>query len=97
GVFAAIFYGVGGRFSQRPADLAVIGFIFVLMTLVYFAAFTALVSSTPGLLVMGLEVRTLDGASPTATDSVLRAIGYLVSTSALMLGRSEEHTSELQS
>ena len=86
GVFAAIFYGVGGRFSERPADLAVIGFIFVLMTLVYFAAFTALVSSTPGLLVMGLEVRTLDGASPTATDSVLRAIGYLVSTSALMLG-----------
>jgi len=35
---------------------------------------------------MGLEVRTLDGASPTATDSVLRAVGYLVSTSALMLG-----------
>ena len=86
GVFAAIFYGVGGRFSERPADLAVIGFILVLITLVYFAAFTALVSSTPGLLVMGLEVRTLDGAPPTATDSVLRAIGYLVSTSALMLG-----------
>src|SRR2546428_8845156 len=86
GVFAAIFYGVGGRFSERPADLAVIGFILVLMTLVYFAAFTALVSSTPGLLLMGLEVRTVDGASPTATDSLLRALGYLVSASALMLG-----------
>ena len=86
GVFAAIFYGVGGRFSERPADLAVIAFILVLIALAYFAAFTALVSSTPGLLLMGLEVRTLDGASPTATDSVLRAVGYLVSTSALMLG-----------
>jgi uncharacterized RDD family membrane protein YckC len=86
GVFAAIFYAVGGRFSDSSTDRAVIAFIVVLLILVYLGAFTALASSTPGLLFMGLEVRSLDGTAPTPTDSVLRALGCLISASALMLG-----------
>lgn len=86
GIFALIFFAVGGRLSRNSVTLAVMGFIGVLFVLVYFASFIALTYSTPGLLAMNLEVRTLDGQSPTPGDAALRAFGYLVSAGALMLG-----------
>jgi len=86
GIFALIFWAAGGRVDRSPVTLAVAGFIAVLLILVYFGSFTALTFSTPGLLSMGLEVRTLDGAPPTLTDAALRAFGVVVSASALMLG-----------
>ena len=86
GIFLLIFWGVGGRVDRSPTTLGVTAFIAVLLILVYFGSFTALTFSTPGLLSMGLEVRTLDGTPPTATDAALRAFGIVVSMSALMLG-----------
>jgi uncharacterized RDD family membrane protein YckC len=86
GLFALIFWAAGGRFSRNPVNLAVMGFIVVLFVLVYFVSFIALTYSTPGLSAMNLEVRTVDGHSPTPSDAAVRAFGYLVSAGALMLG-----------
>jgi uncharacterized RDD family membrane protein YckC len=86
GLFALIFWRAGGRLSPQPLELGVIGFITSLSIMAYFGVFTALTCTTPGLLWLGIEVRTLDGAYPTATQALWRAFGYLVSTSALMLG-----------
>lgn len=86
GLFALIFWRAGGRISPDPVNFAVLAFLLVFFILVYFGLFTALTSSTPGQLSMGLEVRNLDGTFPSAQDSFWRAFGVLVSGSALMLG-----------
>lgn len=86
GLFALIFWRAGGRMSPQPLNLAVVAFIAVFFIMAYFGLFTALTSTTPGLLWMGLEVRTVEGGHPTAQDAFWRAFGYLVSIAALMLG-----------
>ena len=86
GLFALIFWRAGAHVTPRPLNIAVLGLIGLLIFLVYFGLFTALTASTPGLLWMGLEVRNFDGGAPSARESCWRAFGYLVSTSALMLG-----------
>jgi uncharacterized RDD family membrane protein YckC len=85
-IFALIFWRAGGRLSLQPLNLMVVGFMAVSFLFAYFGLFTALTTSTPGLLWMGLEVRKLDGTPPTARDACWRAFGYLVSITALMLG-----------
>lgn len=87
GLFAFIFLWVArGHLRLDPLNLAVLAVIAVFFILVYFGLFTTLTSSTPGLLWMECEVRNLEGAHPTTQESFLRAFGYLVSITALMLG-----------
>jgi uncharacterized RDD family membrane protein YckC len=86
GLFGTIFWGIGGRLSLKPADLAISGSIALILGLAYFGCFTAAASGTPGMLLANLEVRNLDGGPPSVAESLSRALGYLVSTSALMLG-----------
>jgi len=86
GLFALIFWRAGGQLSPGPLNLAVLAFIAIFFILAYFGLFTALTSSTPGLLWMGLEVRTMDGLRPSPQESFWRAFGYLVSGSAIMMG-----------
>lgn len=86
GLFALIFWVVGGHVSVNPLNLAILGSITTLFLLAYFGIFTALSSSTPGLLWMNLEVRSLDGGAPTPRESFWRAFGYLISGASLMLG-----------
>lgn len=86
GLFALIFCQAGGRISPEPLNVAVIALMAGFFMLVYFGLFTAVSSATPGLLWMGLEVRTLDGTVPTGRESFWRAFGYAVSTAALLLG-----------
>ena len=86
GVFALIFWRAGGHLSLSPFNLAIVAFITIFLALAYFGAFTALTSTTPGLLWVGIEVRSLQGGHPTLRQSLWRAFGYLVSTSALFLG-----------
>ena len=86
GLFALIYWWAGGRLTPNPLNLAVVGFIGVLMSLAYFGVFTVLTSTTPGLLWVGIEVRNLQGNPPTPRQACWRAFGYLVSTSALLLG-----------
>jgi uncharacterized RDD family membrane protein YckC len=86
GLFALIYWRAGGRLTPNPLNLTVVGFIGVLISLAYFGVFTLLTSTTPGLLWVGIEVRNLQGNPPTARQACWRAFGYLVSTSALLLG-----------
>lgn len=85
-LFALIFWRAGGRLSLRPLDLTVLAVIAAFFILAYFGAFTALVSSTPGLLWLGLEIRNYRGERPGPREAFWRAFGYLVSMSALMMG-----------
>ncbi len=86
GLFALIFWVVGGHFLRNALNFAILGTISILFLLAYFGIFTALSSSTPGLLWMNLEVRSLDGGAPSPQESFWRAFGYLVSMASLMLG-----------
>ena len=86
GLFALIYWRAGGLFAGNPLTFAVAAFIGVVICLAYFGIFTALTSTTPGLLWMGIEVRNLQGNPPTTRQVFWRSFGYLVSTSALLLG-----------
>lgn len=86
GVFALIFSRAGGHLTPTPLNLAVLGFIIATLGISYFGAFTAITSTTPGLLWVGIEVRNMSGSHPTPRQAFWRAFGYLVSASALMLG-----------
>ncbi len=85
-VFALIFWRAGGHVSSHPLTLLVMGFVVIFMVMMYFGAFTAIIAATPGLLWMGIEVRSLAGGPPTVGQAVWRAFGCLVSASALLLG-----------
>jgi uncharacterized RDD family membrane protein YckC len=86
GLFALIFWRAGGHLTPDPRNLAIVALIAVIFVWTYFGLFTALTFSTPGLIWMGIEVRNMEGWQPTLRESFLRAFGYLVSISALMLG-----------
>lgn len=86
GLFAVIFWRAGGHITLQPLNMVVLSFIPVFLIMAYFGLFTALTSTTPGLLWMGLEVRSMDGGLPTPQEAFWRAFGCLVSTGALLLG-----------
>jgi uncharacterized RDD family membrane protein YckC len=85
-IFGVIFWRFCGRISMSPLNAAVLGIVAALEIFAYFWLFTALASATPGLLWVGCEIRSLGGARPSVQESFWRAVGVLVSLSALMLG-----------
>jgi uncharacterized RDD family membrane protein YckC len=86
GLFALIFWGAGGHLTPVPPNLAIVAVIAIIFVWAYFGLFTALTFSTPGQTWMGIEVRNTEGWPPAPRESFLRAFGYLVSLSALMIG-----------
>jgi uncharacterized RDD family membrane protein YckC len=86
GLYALIFWQVGGTFSSEPLQLAATGLIGAFFIMLYFAGSTAIASATPGLIWAGLEVITFEGNQPGISECLWRGFGYLVSMSALMLG-----------
>jgi len=86
GLFSLIFWTTGGHLTLFPPNLAIVAVIVFIFVWSYFGFFTALTYSTPGLTWMGIEVRTTEGWPPAPRESFLRAFGYLVSFSALMIG-----------
>ena len=86
GLFALIFFIVGGHATLGPLNLAIFGSIGTIFVLAYFGLFCALSSSTPGLLMLNLEFRSLEGDPPSPAESLWRAFGYLISGASLMLG-----------
>ena len=86
GLFALIFWRAGGHLTPDPRNLAIVALMAVVFVWTYFGLFTALTFSTPGLIWMGIEVRNMEGWQPTLRECFLRAFGYLVSISALMIG-----------
>ena len=85
-VFGTVFWRVCGRISLGPFNLAILGLVAVILIFAYFGLFTAIAAATPGLLWMGCEIRNLRGSPPTVRESFWRALGVLVSLSALMVG-----------
>ncbi|HEV2175916.1 MAG TPA: RDD family protein [Terriglobia bacterium] len=85
-LFVLVFWVTGGRFHAQPAELAVAAFVGAFFVLFYFGLFGALALATPGERWCGLMVRNLDGGFPAPQESLWRALGYLVSISALMVG-----------
>ena len=85
-LFGLIFWRSGGHLSPNPINFAVVGVMILTLIFSYFGIFTALTSTTPGLMIMGFEIRSLHGTNPSPRESCWRAFGILVSMSALMLG-----------
>lgn len=85
-LFALVFWRAGGSLSPRPLNYLVVALIAAFFVFIYFGLFTAITASTPGLLWMGLEVRSFEGEYPAARESFWRAFGYLISIAGLMLG-----------
>ena len=85
-LFGLIFWRSGGHLSPNPVNFAVVGVMILTLIFFYFGIFTALTSTTPGLMIMGCEIRNLHGTYPSPRESCWRAFGILVSMSALMLG-----------
>lgn len=86
GIFAAVFRAVGGQIQPGRLSMGVLLLIAGFWVFTYFAAFSAVTSSTPGQAFMGLSVRNFDGELPTRPECLLRAFGYLVSLGSMMLG-----------
>ena len=86
GIYALIFWRVGGSFSPGPLDLVAAAAVGTFFILLYFAGCTAIASATPGLMWAGLEVITFEGDPPKLSHCLWRGLGYLVSMSAMMLG-----------
>ncbi len=86
GLFALLFWLVGGHIERTPTGFAIIVSIGVFWLFVYFASFSAIAFSTPGQSLMGLSLRNFDGGLPGRQECFLRAFGYLVSIASLMLG-----------
>ncbi|TAM84217.1 MAG: RDD family protein [Acidobacteria bacterium] len=86
GLYALIFWQVGGKFSLGPVQAGVIALVAAAFIFLYFTGCTAMASATPGLMWAGLEVITFEGNRPRFSDCLWRGFGYLVSISALMLG-----------
>jgi uncharacterized RDD family membrane protein YckC len=64
----------GGAFRILLASLAA-----VLLVFVYFIFFWTLIGQTPGKMMLGLRVVSVDGGSVTLWQAIRRVIGYLVS------------------
>lgn len=86
-LFAGTFWWiVGGRLHLYPGRLAALGFVAGFLVFSYFALFGRLAPATPGQRALDLTLRSLEGSAPTSGQAIWRAIGYLVSCAALMLG-----------
>lgn len=81
-----LFRSLGGHFSFGRLDLLVYAVTTVLFYAQYFALFTALGGSTPGMLLRRLRVVSFDGSAPTPRQLLWRSFGYLISVGTVLLG-----------
>jgi len=84
--FLTLFSSLGGHFSFSKSDAAVYAATLVLFYVQYFTLFTVFGGSTPGMLLSGLRVMSLDGNAPTPRQLRWRSFGYLVSGGTFFLG-----------
>jgi uncharacterized RDD family membrane protein YckC len=86
GGMLALFTVLGGRIGFNRVDLGVAGATFALFYAQYFALFTVFGGSTPGMMLRGLRVVSIDGSVPTSRQMGWRSLGYLISAGACFLG-----------
>ncbi len=86
GGFLAMFSSLGGHLSLGKLEAAVYAATLALFYAQYFALFTVLGGTTPGMLLRGLRVVGFDGAAPSPRQMLWRSFGYLVSAGTALLG-----------
>ena len=84
--FLFLFGSLGGQFVLGKYDAVVYAVTFFLFYAQYFALFTALNGSTPGMHLCGLRVVSFDGSDPSTSQLLWRSFGYLISAGTLGLG-----------
>jgi uncharacterized RDD family membrane protein YckC len=86
GGMLALFIALGGRLGFNKIDAAVTGATLALFYAQYFALFTIFGGSTPGMVLRGIRVVSLDGRVPTSRQMAWRSFGYLISAGTFFLG-----------
>jgi uncharacterized RDD family membrane protein YckC len=86
GGMLALFTVLGGHIGWNKIDVIVTGATLVLFYAQYFALFTIFGGSTPGMMVRGLRVVSIDGSAPTSRQMAWRSFGYLISAGTCLLG-----------
>jgi uncharacterized RDD family membrane protein YckC len=84
--FLMLFHALGGRFSFSRFDALVTVATFALLFAKYVALFTYFAQATPGMMLRGLRVASLDGLDPSPRQLLWRSMGYLISAGTMMLG-----------
>ena len=82
----ALFTVLGGHIGFNKLGALVTGATLVLFYAQYFALFTILGGSTPGMMGRRLRVVSLDGSAPTSRQMAWRSFGYLISAGTCFLG-----------
>jgi uncharacterized RDD family membrane protein YckC len=86
GGFLTVFRALGGRFSISRFDLLITVAILGLLYSQYVTLFIYFAGATPGMMLRGLRVASLDGLDPSPRQLLWRSLGYLISAGTLMLG-----------
>ena len=77
----------GGAVGGDPGGISIVAMIIGgVVPLVYFVWFWSKKGATPGKLAVGIQVIRRDGNLPTAGQSFVRALGYIVSSLFFCLG-----------
>jgi uncharacterized RDD family membrane protein YckC/ribosomal protein L40E len=84
--FLMLFHALGGRFSFSRFDVLVTVATFGLLYAQYVVLFTYFAQATPGMMLRGLRVTSLDGLDPSPRQLLWRSLGYLISAGTMMLG-----------
>ena len=86
GGFLMLFRSLGGRFSVSRFDALVTVAMLGLLYAQYVTLFTYFARATPGMMLRGLRVASLDGLDPSPRQLQWRSLGYLISAGTMMLG-----------
>jgi uncharacterized RDD family membrane protein YckC len=84
--FLMLFRALGGRFTFSRFDALVTVATLGLLYAQYVALFTYFAGATPGMMMRGLRVASLDGLDPSPRQLLWRSLGYLISAGTMMLG-----------
>ena len=84
--FFLLFRALGGEFSLSRFSVAACLASAYLVYAQYFVLFTVFMGLTPGMMLRGLELLTLDGNAPSTRHLLWRSFGYLISAGAVFLG-----------
>ena len=86
GGFLTLFGSLGGQFTLSKLSVVVYALSLVIIYTQYFALFTIIGDTTPGMMLRSLQVVSFSGEAPSPRQMVLRSFGYLISAATFGLG-----------
>ncbi len=86
GGFLALFGSLGGQFTLSKLSAVVYVATIGLFYLQYFALFTVLGGTTPGMMLRGLQIVSFSGEPPTPQQLLARSAGYVLSAASFLIG-----------